>query len=118
MRVGPARDISCCKHTRSAGFEVLVDHNTPIDRETRLFGQGQGGAHSNTQNHKVRFQRGSARQQQFRSVKFLNRFPQVEDNPVAFMKPTNQEAHFRSHHRFQGLLIGRYHINRNAKRPQ
>ena len=37
--IGPARDISCRKHSGHARFEVLVDSDAAVDGESRLLGE-------------------------------------------------------------------------------
>ena len=97
MSIGPARHVAGRKHARGARFEVLVDADAAIDRETGLFGECDGRTHADAEHQKVGVDRRTVAQRHCSSIDLRDRAAKMKDDAVFFVNAANDTADLRSH---------------------
>ncbi len=111
MRVGPARDIACRIDAGGTCFEKFIHENAAVDCEAGLLRQRQTRLHTDTRNHKFRFNHLAALEDGALAVDGGDGILEMKLNPVLFVQASNEITHLGPKDPLDWPLLRCYDVN-------
>ena len=111
LRIGPARDVAGGKDAGRAGFEIRIDGDATIDRQSRLFGQSEARPHADADHDQIGLQRAAALQRGALALDRGDGVAEMEDHAVLLMQRAHEVAHLRAEDTLHRPLLGRHDMN-------